>query len=56
MARIIKQTMLPYLAECEMHFGDYGPGRWAWVFSHKIKVFSPPIPARGSLGLWNWEN
>lgn len=40
----------------ERLYGDYeyGQGRWAW-FLEKPEPFSEPIPAKGSLGLWNWE-
>jgi hypothetical protein len=54
MVRIMKQMMLPEAAEREICFGDYSPGRWAWVFSDKIEIISPPVPVKGSLGLWNW--
>lgn len=40
----------------ERRFGDYSPGRWAWIFSPGIKVISPPIRAKGSLGLWTWDD
>ncbi len=39
-------------AEPERTFGDYGPGRYAWYFS-SVYQLPQPIPARGSLGLWN---
>lgn len=35
----------------EREFGDYTPGRWAWVLSN-IVALPAPIPARGALGLW----
>ena len=38
----------------EIKFGDYTPGRWAWILAD-VKCFDHPIPAKGSLGLWNWE-
>jgi len=39
----------------ERSYGDYTPGRWAWLFSEVLQVFAPPIPARGALGLWDWN-
>lgn len=39
----------------EREFGDYSPGRWAWMFDLNGETFDPPIPARGSLGLWDWD-
>lgn len=41
-------------AEPERSFGDYTPGRYAWVF-RLYMVFDVPIPARGALGLWEWD-
>jgi len=35
----------------EFYFGDYTPGRWAWYLSD-VKPLAEPVPARGSLGLW----
>lgn len=39
--------------EPERSFGDYTPGRYAWLLSDIVCV-PEPIPARGSLGLWEW--
>ncbi len=41
-------------AEPELSFGDYSPGRYAWVLGN-IKPLAVPIPAKGSLSLWEWE-
>jgi len=35
-------------------WGDYSPGRFAWKFED-IDAFEEPIPAKGALGLWEWE-
>lgn len=35
----------------EHRFGDYSPGRYAWLF-HNVVMVDPPIPCRGALGLW----
>lgn len=51
-----------YLAGCgdfalddrERAFGDYSPGRWAWLLADVQPC--EPIPARGALSLWNWES
>lgn len=40
--------------EHEAAFGDYTPGRFGWVLDD-IQPLHEPVPARGSLGLWNWE-
>lgn len=45
------------LAECgpdERRFGDYAPGRWAWVFG-KVEAFKEPVRAKGGRGLWEWS-
>lgn len=38
----------------EEAFGDYSPGRFAWVLSD-LRVLEKPIPARGQLGLWDFD-
>lgn len=38
----------------EYAFGDYRPGRYAWVLSNP-RPFRVPIAAKGRQGLWNWE-
>lgn len=38
----------------EYVFGDFTPGRYAWVMENSV-VFDSPIPACGKQGLWNWE-
>jgi activating signal cointegrator 1 len=50
-----------YLAGCadfvmddaERQFGDYSPGRWAWLLADVQQC--KPITAKGALSLWNWE-
>lgn len=41
------------LSAQERAFGDFTPGRYAWVLTDII-AHPEPIPARGSLGLWDW--
>lgn len=38
----------------EYAFGDYAPGRYAWVMKDAV-LFDKQIPASGKQGLWNWE-
>ena len=40
-------------AEPEFSFGDYTPGRFAWILSD-VHRLTAPVPARGRLGLWEW--
>jgi len=42
------------LAEFEREFGNYSPGRWAWLLAN-VTPFDPPVPARGHQKLWEWE-
>jgi hypothetical protein len=39
------------ISEREGHFGDYSPGRFAWVLSD-LRQLSEPIACKGALGLW----
>lgn len=38
----------------EYAFGDYAPGRYAWLLAD-VKPLPEPIPARGALRLWEWD-
>ena len=38
----------------EADFGDYGPERYAWILDD-VRRLLKPIPARGSLGIWNFD-
>lgn len=40
--------------EQEMAFGDYSPSRFGWLLSDPV-VFNVPIPAKGMLGLWEFD-
>lgn len=42
------------LTDQERAFGDYTPGRLGWLLAD-IRRLSDPIPARGALGLWEWQ-
>jgi hypothetical protein len=39
----------------EYHFGDYTPGRYAWMLQN-IKPLPKPIPAKGMQRIWNWND
>lgn len=41
------------LTDQERAFGDYSPGRYAWLLDD-IQPMMQSIPARGALGLWEW--
>jgi len=42
------------LTEQERAFGDYTPGRYAWLLAD-VQPLATPIPAKGALGLWEWQ-
>lgn len=45
---------LPFFGECERHFGDFTPGRFAWRLDNVQTIDN--IPARGSRGFWEWDH
>lgn len=45
--------ILGILSDQEDAFGDYSPGRYAWHLTN-VRKLPEPVPARGSLGLWDW--
>lgn len=49
---LLSQAPLP--GEPELSFGDYSPGRFAWILSD-IRRLETPIPAKGQRRLWNWD-
>jgi hypothetical protein len=51
--RIAEQTA-SQLTPWERAFGDYTPGRFAWDLAD-VRPLPTPVPARGHLGLWDWE-
>jgi activating signal cointegrator 1 len=38
----------------EFAFGYYDDNRWMWGLED-VEMLPEPIPAKGALGLWNWE-
>lgn len=42
------------LTDQEKAFGDYTPGRYAWLLAD-VKPLPEPIPAKGALSLWEWD-
>jgi hypothetical protein len=43
-----------WLTDREKAFGDVSPGRYGWLLTDP-KKFTVPIPAKGSLGLWEYS-
>lgn len=40
--------------ESEEAFGDFSPGRFAWLLNH-VRALESPIPASGRQSLWDWD-
>nr|WP_278184205.1 ASCH domain-containing protein [Clostridium kluyveri] len=38
----------------EYNFGDYTPGRYAWILTD-IEVLKKPISTKGKLGVWDYD-
>lgn len=38
----------------ELWFGDFSPGRYAWLLAD-VEALPEPIPAKGALRLWWWD-
>lgn len=51
METLVRVASLP--DEPERSFGDYTPSRFAWILEDVKQI--EPVPAKGHLGLWNWE-
>jgi hypothetical protein len=50
-SRIINESDFPWF---ERQFGDYTPGRYAWIFGSVVR-YRNPIPVRGYQGLWEFD-
>lgn len=42
------------ISDQERAFGDYSPGRFAWILED-IEPLAQPVPAKGKQGLWEWK-
>lgn len=42
------------MSDQERAFGDYTPGRYAWLLAN-VQALETPIPAKGALSLWEWS-
>lgn len=51
---LITPEFVATLSEQEVAFGDYSPGRYAWILEDP-KPLPQPVPAKGGRRLWNWE-
>ena len=51
--RVEEACLRPSVTFTERHFGDYSPGRWAWLIDD-MRPLPEPIPVKGKQGLWDW--
>lgn len=55
-ARVVRRITSRQMPECFTvrydDFGDYAPGRWAWLL-RDVKPLIPPPPAKGAQGFFN---
>jgi hypothetical protein len=47
-----KNSLIEVMGD-ELAFGDYTPDRFAWMLEDVKQI--EPVPAKGKLGLWEWE-
>jgi hypothetical protein len=40
--------------EPELSFGDYTPGRYAWIL-RDVQMLEKPVPVKGKQRLWDWN-
>jgi len=50
----VRDALLLSDAPHERAFGDYTVGRFAWILAD-VRPLPEPVPARGSLHLWEWD-
>jgi activating signal cointegrator 1 len=53
-ANNVWEVSLEPLSDRERAFGDYSPGRYAWILED-VKPLPEPIPAKGALQLWEFD-
>jgi hypothetical protein len=55
-ARVVRRLTSRQMSECFTvrydDFGDYAPGRWAWLL-RDVKPLTPPVPAIGRQGFFD---
>lgn len=54
LANVLPTEVVEPLSELERKFGDYSPGRFAWILED-IEPLPEPIPTKGALSLWEWH-
>lgn len=51
-SRITSRQMPACFTVRQDEFGDYAPGRWAWLF-RDVRPLQPPAPAKGAQGFFD---
>jgi hypothetical protein len=51
--RRITERLMAGQSDEELSYGNFEEGRYAWILG-ELHPAIVPIPARGSLGLWEW--
>lgn len=49
------EDIVSSLSEKEIAFGDYSPGRWAWILEDLVE-FPSAVEAKGGLSVWDWND
>jgi hypothetical protein len=53
---VIPVDYLESQSALEQRWGDFGPGRFAWVLRNIRPVLAWPRPVTGYQGLWHWRH
>jgi hypothetical protein len=53
--QLVERSDIYLLGNQEKRFGDYSIGRYMW-FLDDVKILPEPIPAKGAMGLWEWNS
>ena len=51
---VYSTSRMPDIDAPEALLGDFSEGRYAWHLDEP-EAYAQPIPARGALGLWDWQ-
>lgn len=49
------EELVSIVSDKEKCFGDYSSNRFGWILKNILPI-TPPIPAKGMLGLWEFES
>ena len=49
------EELVNIISDKERCFGDYSSNRFGWILKNIVPI-TPPIPAKGMIGLWEFES